>query len=341
MKIIERLTRIRRFHEYGSHFLDLDVMQSRAVEDFNRRVLNGEIPFEEVPCLCGNDQFSLIASTERHGLIQSTVICVECGLVQSNPRIKATYYRYFYESDEYRKLYDGNHFIENFQSFFTDDHGNHIYHAIIKHKPLKEINSVLEFGAGGGWNLIPFIRMGIAVKGYDHSSALVKLGNENGIDLSCGSIDSIEGEHDVIILNHVIEHFTHLLDDIKKLKSHLNNGGVMYVGVPDIQKFRIGHLQNAHIHYFTPKTLQYYLAKCGLKMVQLQPETGGHMSGIFIVDQPQVDDKFLGGHYEEMVKLLKRYSRTYYPRRLLNKALQLLKLQKTAQFLSKRFINYG
>jgi hypothetical protein len=76
-------------------------------------------------------------------------------------------------------------------------------------------------------------------------------------------------------------------------------------------------------------------------MVQLQPETGGHMSGIFIVDQPQVDDKFLGGHYEEMVKLLKRYSRTYYPRRLLNKALQLLKLQKTAQFLSKRFINYG
>lgn len=198
---------------------------------------------------------------------------------------------------------------------------------------------MLECGAGGGWNLLPFVKQGLFVKGYDFSRELIKLGNRKGINLVHGSISDIKGKYDVIIANHVIEHLTNFLSDIKKLKSHLNDDGIMYIGVPDIQKFGMGHLQNAHIYYFTLKTLRYYMGKCGLKMMHHQPETGGHMSGIFVVDEPQIDDKFLEGHYEEMTKMLRRYSRLYYPRRFFLKVLDLVGLKNTIKRILNHFIN--
>ncbi|MEI6613505.1 MAG: methyltransferase domain-containing protein, partial [Chrysiogenales bacterium] len=76
---------------------------------------------------------------------------------------------------------------------------------IIKDKKHFEI---MEFGCAAGWNLIPFFNEGYHVTGYDYSPSLVEFGRSRGLNLFTGSFQEIIGEYDVIILSHVIEHFT-------------------------------------------------------------------------------------------------------------------------------------
>lgn len=335
MQITDKLVHINSFHEHGRHCANLDADQRKASVEFNNRIRNSEIVFEEIPCLCGSDQFSLVASVDRYGLIQSTVLCKKCGLMQSIPRMSADQYRFFYESDEYRRLYNGNDFLNTFRSYFKDGRGESIYQTVIKFKNTGSIKTVLEFGAAGGWNLLPFIKQGISARGYDLSRELVKLGNEKGINLCCGGLDDVEGKYDVIIVNHVIEHFTDFLSDVGKLKSHLNPDGIMYVAVPDIRNFSKEQLQNAHTYYFTAETLEYYMGRCGLEMIHHQPEFGGHMSAIFVIGKPQIADDFLKGHYEHIAKMLRKYSVFYYPRRFLTGILNSLGLKD----ITKRILN--
>jgi len=336
MNIEDKLIDLKIFHKRRKTFVNLTDEQKEAVKNFNERIQNSQIPMEEVKCLCKNDKFSLIGSVDRYGFIQSTVICTKCGLVQSNPRMTSAYYKYFYGSDEYRKLYGGNKFIYDYEKFYSEGRGDAIYQSIIEHKSLEDIKSVLEFGAAGGWNLVPFVKQGISVRGYDYSKELVKLGNKKGINLVHGSIEAIDGSYDVIIANHVIEHLTNFINDIKKLREHLNPAGIMFVGVPDIAKFSMAHLQNAHTYHFSLKTLQYYMEQCGLKMIHHQPETGGHLSAIFIKADHQEDASIIWNHYDEMSKMLRRYNRAYYPRYLLVKCLELLRLKNS----TKRILNY-
>lgn len=140
MKITRNLPCFPSFHKYNTEML-------KAVYSFNQRITSNDILFEEVPCLCKNEVFALIASADRYGLIQSTVICNRCGLVQSNPRMTPECYRVFYESDEYRRLYDGSAF--DYEKFYTSGRGNSIYETLLRHKQLKKSDSVLEIGSGG------------------------------------------------------------------------------------------------------------------------------------------------------------------------------------------------
>src|ERR1039458_2116410 len=73
--------------------------QLQHVNKFNLNVEGGRIAFESVPCLCGSCDFTLLASYDRYAMRQSTVVCVGCGLIQSNPRMTPQAYADFYSSD--------------------------------------------------------------------------------------------------------------------------------------------------------------------------------------------------------------------------------------------------
>jgi len=94
------------FHSTSSSYIHLSEAQLKCVKEFNRRLGNGEIEFEAVHCLCGGGLFDLIASVDRYSMIQYTVICTQCGIVQSNPRMRENAYREFYSSELYRRIYD-------------------------------------------------------------------------------------------------------------------------------------------------------------------------------------------------------------------------------------------
>jgi 2-polyprenyl-3-methyl-5-hydroxy-6-metoxy-1,4-benzoquinol methylase len=308
----EPLIRIKAFNKSGHSPLNLDAESIEAVMDFNAKIISGEILFEQVPCLCGSEEFQILAGVDRYGFQQQTVICKECGLIQSNPRMAAATCRWFYESNLYRRLYDGAQYLGTYEAFYTLSKGESIFRTVIAFKDCQEISGVLEVGSGGGWNLLPFIEAGMAVTGYDLSIELVQLGRNRNIPLIHGDAGDVEGLYDVIIMNHVLEHFSDPLDMIRRIVKHLNPEGILYIGVPDMNVFGLAQLQNAHNYYFTRKTLQHYMARCGLNMIHHQSEEGGHMSALFRAEDKSQDIIPLHRHYDEMVQMLRKYIFKYH-----------------------------
>jgi 2-polyprenyl-3-methyl-5-hydroxy-6-metoxy-1,4-benzoquinol methylase len=259
----------------------LSDFQKSAVKKFNQRIHDGLISFQRKTCLCNANDFDTIFKYDRYGLWHPVVICKNCGLIQSNPQLSDEEYNRFYSSDDYRILYEGENYLEISKSRYKES--NHIFDMLFPVMKELNLNTILEFGCGGGWNLYPFYKNGYAVTGYDYSFNLIKLGRSYGLNLRQGSfaeINSTSDKYDVIILNHVIEHFTDFFNNMASILQHLNTKGILYVGVPNIDNFRKGQFQNVHIYYFSPRTFNYYMKICGLEVLKFGPSEKIHMYGI-------------------------------------------------------------
>ena len=304
--IKKRLFNFSEFHNSKLSFEVLNEYQLQTINKFNNKVRSGEIEFESVPCLCGGIEFDNIASVDGKSFIQQTMICRNCGLIQSNPRMTDKQYREFYESDFYRISYEGTDFSSDiYQQRYNSEKGMHIFKEIENVKSINSITKVIEIGAGGGWNLIPFIDRGAPAVGIDYSPRLVQMGIEHGINMRQGGIEEINDEYDIIIINHVLEHFLDPVSALKKIVYHLKNNGIIYIAVPNILNFSLGQLQNAHSYYFTPASFQYYISTAGLRLLKFGNVQNIHMFGIFSAEPMIAKLNFPEGNYEYMVKFLR------------------------------------
>lgn len=263
-----------------------DIEQGKAAGSFNEKVKKGQYGTEEVLCLCSSGHYLHLSNHDRYGLWSPVVICKQCGLIYANPRLTEEAYRDFYSSDEYRSIYEGEgDHLESARHRYEIGSGKDIFDAVFPFMNERRLSTVMEFGCGGGWNLIHFLHAGYEVTGYDYSPSLIELGKGKGLNLIVGSFGELKGRYDLIILNHVIEHFTDLSTSIKILCDHLNPSGVLFIAVPNMDHFYMGQLQNGHTYYFTPRTFKHYLALNGLKIIQFGSVEGIHMYGIFEISK--------------------------------------------------------
>ena len=154
--------------------------------------------------------------------------------------------------------------------------------------------------------MIPFKKSGYSVTGVDYSAELTQLGKTYGLNLRQGSIRSlskVKDKYDVIILNHVIEHSTDFFNDMNLITQRLNENGIIYIGVPNIDNCHLGQFHNAHTLYFTPRTFLHYMGACGLKEKTFGSAYKIHMYGIFKIAQDNSNKKDdLGNEYARMIK---------------------------------------
>tara|TARA_B100000886_G_scaffold43245_1_gene26518 strand:+ start:427 stop:1359 length:933 start_codon:yes stop_codon:yes gene_type:complete len=251
------------------------------IKEFNSKLKNGDIEIVHKDCLCSSNNSKKVVNKDRYGLWHPVTICKDCGLLQSNPQLTDKEYSNFYSSDLYRKLYDGDNYAEvSINRYISTNQIFEMLDPIMKKNGFKK---VIEFGCGGGWNLLPFQTNNYEVVGYDYSTDLIKLGKEKyNLDLKQGSFDEISKEHnyDVLILNHVIEHFTNIEENMNTLKKLLQPNGLIYVGIPNIDVIDRGQFQNAHTYYFTQRTFSHYMEKFGFEILEFGPDESIHMHGI-------------------------------------------------------------
>lgn len=309
--------------------------QCKAVNLFNEKVRKGLIQTETIGCLCNNRDSLKISEYDRYGLWSPVVICKRCGLIFASPRLNKEEYSNFYASDEYRKIYEGeNEYLEAALERYNN-YGQHIFEALSPLMTERNLASVLEFGCAGGWNLLPFANYGYEVIGYDYSPSLVKLGRSKGLNLVNGSLNELSGKYDVIIINHVMEHFTDLEASLKKLCNHLQPAGLLYIGVPNIDNFGIGQLQNAHTYYFTPRTLKYYLATYGLKLISMGPAEKVHIYAICTIAAEQVQSEVsLENEFSKMMRKIQFANLKSRVRPVLNKIGVLAPARRLFHYLS-------
>ena len=280
MNIRKKILRISDYHAAKRPAEPVTAGQMDLVRDFNQRLAGGKVRLESVRCICGAETFDLIASIDRYSVLQKTVICPRCGLIQSNPRMTADEYRSFYSSDFYRRCYEGERYMEAAESRYDNGYGSHIFKEITKIKKIDGSTSVLEIGSGGGWNLTPFINSGAKAAGVDYSASLVELGKRHGINIAQGDIDSVTGRYDIIIANHALEHMPDPVGFLRKILGLMCEDGILYIGVPNILNFGISQLQNAHTYYFTPNTLRRICASAGFETVARGTAQRIHMFSI-------------------------------------------------------------
>lgn len=235
------------------------------IEKFNTNITEGIIELMSCPCICGNKTFDLVSSVDRHSIMQKTVICKHCGLIQSNPRYSEEAFKDFIESDFYKLLYfDGN--IEKYShEKYNLSTGMHILKNIEKVKDINEKTRVLEIACAGGWNLLPFVDKKAQVTGADYNNKFVELGKSIGLNLFQTTIHEIEGEFDVIIINKSLNLFFKVKKVFEKIHQLLSDRGVVYVHIKNNERFNYSCLKNININYFTPDSLNFFVSQWGFK----------------------------------------------------------------------------
>jgi len=268
----------KRYIDDGRATLRLNDLQTRLRDQVAEKVALGLYKFENtVCCVCGDDaEMETLAEKDRYGLKLPVVICSDCGLIFSNPRMNQDSYASFYNS-EYRELYHGHD--SPIDELFTSGlkSGKRIARFLSEMgKDLRQ-KRILEVGCGAGGILAHFRdHYDCDVVGCDFGSEGIRYGVENhSLSLQVGDLDSVtlQWKPDIVIYSHVFEHILDLNAECTKVKDRLHDEGYVYIEVPSVKNIRNTYgwdflrlLQNAHTYHFTLKTLQNVMTRNGFRL---------------------------------------------------------------------------
>jgi len=264
-----------RFNNFSTPAEILNKDQRNALDGYIKKLSHNIYNFEEASCICGMKNGKLIARCDRYALSVNTYLCYSCGVMWTNPRMTENSLKRFYEED-YRPIYLGKKKATD--SFFNDQiiHGQYILDFFSTIIPIVKGWKVFDIGCGAGGTLIPFLNAGFSPFGCDVGLDYLEYGRRNGLVLEHGDISSLTKFRpaNLVILSHVLEHFSNPKDILTQIYELLFQDGYVYVELPGIFNIHKAYgdtllfLQNAHLYHFTLTTLASLFAKAGFKLVK-------------------------------------------------------------------------
>jgi 2-polyprenyl-3-methyl-5-hydroxy-6-metoxy-1,4-benzoquinol methylase len=304
--------------------MKLSPIQIKYRNQFLEKLSNGIYRVEPNRCICGHNDDMHIANIDRYKIPLTTVLCQSCGLMRSDPYYNSDTLSGFYK-DEYRGIYNGN--IYPSDNFFKEQvvFGGDIYKFITKEYFKSDINNkkIFEIGCGAGGILKYLSDKGNRVYGCDFGEDYIKFGVNKGLkNIVTGDIDALFkfGKADVIILNHVLEHFPDPVKQLNKIKNLLREDGILYVAVPGVYQIHDNYtelalfLQNAHVFHYTLKTLTAVLNRAGYYYV------GGNENIQAIFKIGNVSNNLANENAEDLYKYLQKIAllKYYYKSQKIN-----------------------
>ena len=227
----------------------------------------------------------------------TSVYCKKCGFCTYSPRptkldIEAKYNFLIKNSFDYnlKKKYSYKDLTK-----LDIERAKSIYIKCKKYKNnlnFKNLN-VLDFGGGIGSNLINFINQ-------NNTCSLIDFNKDNlpGIKNIGDDIDDLEADQkfDVIICSHVLEHVSNLNFIVSKLKSHLNNDGIIYVEVPLEIKAGLSIETDpiTHINFFNKNSLVNLFLINRYKLLgykeEILPHTSTYINAMWLIAQNDINN---------------------------------------------------
>jgi len=137
--------------------------------------------------------------------------------------------------------------------------------------------SVLEIGPGGGFALKYFEQQGKQVLAVETSASSSKFMRERlGLMVENAMLETFETTEtwDLVMLNHVLEHFLDLRAALDKLNSLVAPDGLLYIRVPNHNSYDRRQMGKAwpaylpfHISYFSEQSLRLLLQQLGFEVL--------------------------------------------------------------------------
>jgi ubiquinone/menaquinone biosynthesis C-methylase UbiE len=192
-------------------------------------------------------------------------------LIYVNPRPTKEGMGKFYPTDYYGKQNPMAKFALKFLR----------YKNVWKIIGFKKRGRILDVGCGNGRSLLDFKERGWKVYGVDISETAYKLAREVlGQNAFCSELKDYhfpDGYFDAVTLNHVFEHLFNPNEELKEIHRILNNEGIVFIAVPDIDcmQFKLCldswfHLDlPRHLFHYSSKTVKDILEKNGFRVISI------------------------------------------------------------------------
>jgi SAM-dependent methyltransferase len=293
---------------------------SPAQSEVRRRLLaqGAKQDWEERACLCGAQDGRILTEVDRYGLPYRKVLCSRCGLMRVTPRWTAARYARFYQ-EHYRDLYSPlsteageetllsiargpsaamiGKFVEGAWTAFGDPSVAH--------------PTIVEIGAGGGWNLSRLSARWNRI-GYDSDERFLALGRSAfGLDMRMGFLQEAlpsAAEADCVLLSHVLEHIPDPVETLVQLRRAARPNALILVEVPGIFRLHktsldpMRYWQNAHTFTFCARTLADTCRRAGLEPLSID-------EWIHLVLRPSQDARVPVEADPTLAKSIERYLR--------------------------------
>lgn len=148
-----------------------------------------------------------------------------------------------------------------------------------RHIPIPEGKRVLDVGCGGGYFLRICSKLGAKVQGVEPSPIAAEQAGSQGIPVFNGMLEDFETDEpfDVITMSQVLEHVPDPVATLKKLKSLLAPGGMIWLAVPNADcrwakalgwKWDGADLPY-HLLHFGPRSISTATDEAGLTIARL------------------------------------------------------------------------
>lgn len=270
-----------------------------------------------VPCpICNTKDIELLSQKCQFGLPCFVSICPNDGLVFLSPRWTKERYTHFYESEFY-SYYRPSYLSDN----ISDSHYmsiKKICARLEQRNLLKGRKSVLDIGAGMGWSLKWLKEYYAHFKQFSaiesSTRCIAHLKDVIGAEIVSDDIDSEwqSNGFDLVIMRHVLEHFMHPVEALKKVTDNLSPHGIIYIAVPDMMNPK-GSLKNfwfrsAHTFYFSLMTLTSIAAKAHLSPITITSENS-ELWGIFTKTSHKTQPIRITNVYGEQMEIIKLHKR--------------------------------
>lgn len=205
------------------------------------------------------------------------VVCKDCGLVYAdNIPSQAEFNNYYAAMSKYEFSYKDGIVAGNYIDHFTK-----IVKFLIPY--IKDNNAkVLDIGCSTGALLSVFKLNGYPnLLGIDPSPSCVKTVRElYDIEATVNNISNFNTnkKFDLIILSAVLEHLVDFGSSMQKIRSLLNNQGLLFIEVPDAERFAsyiftpFQQFSIEHINYFSQYSIRNLLSNFSFKIIKMRKD---------------------------------------------------------------------
>ena len=205
------------------------------------------------------------------------VKCASCGAVFTNPRVPEREIGKYYppQYGPYAEALANRviGLVKRLLGRLYPTHFRRVERVLLRSR----VRRVLELGPGNGALLQSLQKAGFDVTGIDTDARCVERMRAQGIACHQGTLDDTEhllGTYDAVIMCHVLEHLYDPSRVLHTVHSHLRDGGVLYLTIPNIAsvearlfgKYWIGLDVPRHITHFDLRSLTRLLAEAGFRI---------------------------------------------------------------------------
>tara|TARA_Y100000590_G_scaffold468771_1_gene653026 strand:- start:1405 stop:2451 length:1047 start_codon:yes stop_codon:yes gene_type:complete len=243
---------------------------------FCNKYIEENYKFKQTSCLCKKNNDQPLSEVDRHGCKFKLVICKSCGLIRAKYYFDDISLDDFY-TNHYRRIV-GNDKITPIDFYQQQKRESKKRWSFLKKSINQDLNNkfiIFDCGGGAGGNLDGFInRKNLYLSEY--YEPYIEFAKSKGINTIKGGLkefNKLNIKPNLIILSHVVEHWSNFDNEITELIKCLLPNTYIYIEFPGIDSIKLGRrgydflgeIHNAHIYYFASYVFINLLNRRGFK----------------------------------------------------------------------------